>query len=76
MPFTPKVQCKTCTSLMVFAQRRGSSEGLWVCPVCAARRRIIDVGRDEDEERNGSDRFSRDEYSCFRNKTSIWRIGP
>jgi hypothetical protein len=50
MTFTPNVQCRGCTSLMVFLQRRGSSEGLWVCPVCAAKCRTVSVEQDEDED--------------------------
>jgi len=50
MIVTPNVQCRVCTSFMVFVQRRGSSEGLWVCPVCAAKCRTASVERDEDED--------------------------
>jgi len=62
MAFTPRVLCRVCTSAIVFIQRRGSSEGLWVCPVCAARRRMVHGEQDEADERVGSDHFSRESF--------------
>jgi hypothetical protein len=50
MTFTPNVQCRVCSSFMVFVQRRGSSEGLWVCPVCTAKCRTVRVEQDGDED--------------------------
>ena len=56
MKFTHREHCRMCSSVMIYVQRRGSSEGLWVCPVCSTRRRIIRVEQDEDEERNHAER--------------------
>jgi transposase-like protein len=33
------MKCATCSATMVLVQRRGSSEGRWICPVCASTRR-------------------------------------
>jgi len=54
---TRRVRCKRCASLMVFVQRRGSSEGLWLCPVCAASRRIVLGEQGDFEERADPDRL-------------------
>ena len=37
--------------MMVFDQRRGSSEGTWTCPVCSAARRTTSGEREENNER-------------------------
>jgi hypothetical protein len=50
MTVTPNVQCRGCSLFMVFVQRRGSSEALWVCPVYAAKVRTVPVEQDEDED--------------------------
>lgn len=68
MAFTSRVQRRFCTALMVFVQRRGSSEGLWVCPVRAASRRIVRVEEEETEERGGSNHFSK--ASCSVSETT------
>ncbi len=31
--------CGSCGSIMTFTQRRGSSEGVWICPVCDVSKR-------------------------------------
>jgi hypothetical protein len=59
MARTPAVECRRCNSLMVFVQGRGSSEGLWICPVCEARRRIAGGEQEGTHEKVDSDCFSR-----------------
>lgn len=59
MAITPTIECRRCRSLMRFVQARGSSEGIWLCPVCAASRRISCGEQEDTHESVHSDSFSR-----------------
>jgi ribosomal protein L37AE/L43A len=41
--------CPTCGSVMTFIQRRGSSSGVWLCPICSSSRKV-NVPRPDDDE--------------------------
>jgi hypothetical protein len=45
-----EMRCKRCNTVMVYVQRRGTSQGMWLCPVCASARRVRLSLPDEEEQ--------------------------
>lgn len=58
MRHTGSVRCTLCKSIMVFVHQRGSTGGMFVCPVCASQqRRNSRFTSDEAEEGTADMRF-------------------
>lgn len=47
-------RCPRCGFTMMYVQRRGSSGGMWVCPVCGSVRhqRLGETGETIEQENN------------------------
>lgn len=40
-------KCTVCNAEMMYVQRRGASEGMLVCPVCASKRQVPSAQQEE-----------------------------
>lgn len=70
MRHTTSVRCTLCNSIMVFVQKRGSANGMFICPVCAEQKRLTSLAAaDEREEIAGDMRYRPEERHSGRMHT-------